>query len=89
MEPRPTQRRRTAVAMATAAMAAGLLIGLGGLATATAAGADTMKPAIAGGSSAMATGPRRGVHIDHARLSIGARSGGIRPVGRGAALHHQ
>jgi predicted lipoprotein with Yx(FWY)xxD motif len=41
--------------MATAAMAAGLLIGLGGLATATAAGADTMKPAIAGGSSAMAT----------------------------------
>ena len=40
------------VVVATAAMAAGLLIGLGGLATASAAGADSMKPAIVGGPTA-------------------------------------
>jgi predicted lipoprotein with Yx(FWY)xxD motif len=49
---RPTAGRRTAVAVATAAMAAGLLIGLGGMATASAAGAASMQPALAGGSSA-------------------------------------
>lgn len=52
MEHRPTARRRTSVVVATAAMAAGLIIGLGGLATASAAGADSMKPAVVGGPTA-------------------------------------
>jgi predicted lipoprotein with Yx(FWY)xxD motif len=49
---RPPARRRTAVVVATAAMAAGLLIGLGGMATASAAGAASMQPAVVGGPAA-------------------------------------